>query len=62
RTAKYDDEAAWENYLKEELSSVKEELSSLLRIYPKTKELILKSRILWAKDFYKPFLDWRKKS
>lgn len=62
RIQKYEDQSAWENFLKEELSSVKEGLSSLLKIYPETKDLILKSRITWARDFYKPFLDWRKKS
>lgn len=58
--AKFEDEAAWKNYLKEELDSVKENLSSLVKLYRKTPDLILSSEIRWAKDFYKPFLDWKK--
>ncbi|WP_174714604.1 exodeoxyribonuclease V subunit gamma [Leptospira yasudae] len=60
RSAKFDDESAWIDFLKEELSSVKEGLSPLVKLYPKTPDLILKSRIAWAKNFYKPLLDWKK--
>ncbi|XDD49638.1 exodeoxyribonuclease V subunit gamma [Leptospira sp. WS92.C1] len=59
-TAKFEDEIGWENYLREELGSVKESLSSLVKLYPTTQNLILKSQISWAKDFYKPFLDWKR--
>ncbi|MBM9499192.1 exodeoxyribonuclease V subunit gamma [Leptospira sp. 201903071] len=58
--AKFDDETAWRNYLKEELDSVKENLSSLVKLYRQTPDLILSSEIRWAKDFYKPFLDWKR--
>jgi exodeoxyribonuclease V gamma subunit len=58
--AKFDDEIAWKNYLKEELDSIQEDLSPLVKLYRQTSELILSSEIRWAKDFYKPFLDWRK--
>ncbi|AOP33090.1 exodeoxyribonuclease V subunit gamma [Leptospira tipperaryensis] len=58
--AKFDDENAWKNYLKEELDSVRESLSSLVKLYRQTPDLILRSSIHWAKDFYKPFLDWKK--
>ncbi|EMO63408.1 hypothetical protein LEP1GSC133_4732 [Leptospira borgpetersenii serovar Pomona str. 200901868] len=56
----FDDESAWIRFLKEELNEVKSGLSSLVKLYPKTPNLILQSRIQWAKKFYKPFLDWRK--
>lgn len=56
----FDDENAWIRFLKEELNEVKNGLSSLVRLYPKTPNLILRSQIRWAKNFYKPFLDWKK--
>ncbi|RHX83860.1 exodeoxyribonuclease V subunit gamma [Leptospira stimsonii] len=59
-TAKFDDEEGWKNYLKEELETVRESLSSLVKLYRQTQDLILRSEIRWAKDFYKPFLDWKK--
>ncbi|KXZ32891.1 exodeoxyribonuclease V subunit gamma [Leptospira santarosai] len=56
----FDDENAWIRFLKEELNEVKNGLSPLVRLYPKTPNLILRSQIRWAKNFYKPFLDWKK--
>ncbi|PJZ55552.1 exodeoxyribonuclease V subunit gamma [Leptospira barantonii] len=61
-SSKFDDEAGWLNFLKEELNGVKDGLSSLVKLYPKTPDLILKSEIRWAKNFYKPLLDWKKDS
>ncbi|EMJ96375.1 exodeoxyribonuclease V subunit gamma [Leptospira alstonii] len=58
--SKFEDETAWIRFLKEELSGVKEGLPSLVKLYPKTPDLILQSRIEWARNFYKPLLDWKK--
>lgn len=58
--SKFQDETAWIRFLKEELSGVKDGLPSLVKLYPKTPDLILQSRIEWAKNFYKPLLDWKK--
>ncbi|WP_061219099.1 exodeoxyribonuclease V subunit gamma [Leptospira weilii] len=56
----FEDESAWIRFLKEELNEVRDGLSSLVKLYPKTPNLILRSQIRWAKNFYKPFLDWKK--
>lgn len=55
----FENESAWIRFLKEELNEVKDGLSSLVKLYPKTPNLILRSQIRWAKNFYKPFLDWK---
>lgn len=61
-SSRFEDETAWLNFLKEELNGVKDGLSPLVKLYPKTPDLILKSKIQWAKNFYKPLLDWKKDS
>lgn len=58
--SKFEDESVWIRFLKEELNGIKENLSPLVKLYPKTPELILQSRIRWAKYFYKPLLNWKK--
>lgn len=58
--SKFEDENVWIRFLKEELSGIKEDLSPLVKLYPKTPELILRSQIRWAKHFYKPLLNWKR--
>ncbi|MCE9499708.1 MAG: exodeoxyribonuclease V subunit gamma, partial [Leptospira sp.] len=56
---KYDAVDDWKIFLHEEIESIQSDLPPIVGLYPKTGELILSSEISWAKEFYKPFLDWK---
>ncbi|TGN17177.1 exodeoxyribonuclease V subunit gamma [Leptospira idonii] len=56
---KYEDEAAWKRFLKDEADFISSRLSDTVRLYPGTESLILKTSIRYAEKFYQPFLDWK---